>query len=152
MASFNASLRNRTVKRALQTYIVPTFTKRYQVAAVRALWQSEDLNTEIWLKRLQLENILFDNSDVVAFFSSITGIRKKRNKRKHAECSESDTENEEEIQFEPGFAFWIVFDSPEFSTPSFEREITKSLLEAGLDISSCRAISGRGIIPFFNVF
>ena len=64
-------LRSNVIKKALKAFIVPIFARRYQICAVRALWDDIDLGNEIWAKRKELEQILSDESDVVAFFSCV---------------------------------------------------------------------------------
>ena len=74
------SLRDSSLKRALTAYIIPIVCKKYQVIAVRALFDSK----LIWGKRIELEKILESNEKVVAFFSAITALDKHVGKKRKA--------------------------------------------------------------------
>lgn len=43
-----------------------------------------------------------------------------------------------------GVSLWIAADWPEYGLSAFENKITKCLMDANLDIQSCRAIKPRG--------
>ena len=75
-------LKSKVLKRSLSAYIVPPFVNKY-VVAVRALWgENRDKEKSIWAKRRQLECILNEQKEVVSFFSCITGLYKKAQKKR----------------------------------------------------------------------
>ena len=153
MSRPQGQLRSKVIKNALKAFIVPALTLKFQVCAVRALW---DDKINIWSKRRQLEEILNKDTRVVAFFSCITALEVAKKKAKKAyrqresdpftstEEEESDAEVDDAVK--PGLAFWIVFDCPEIGILAFESDVTKRFLSAGLDISNCKAVKGRGML------
>ena len=148
-------LREKTLERALKTYIVPPFCRKYQVIALRALWNMESSEENvIWGKRIAMENILDGNLHVVAFFSCITAMQSKGNKKRKRNDSDSEGNESNECLTAPGLAFWIVFDWPEHALSAFENIIEKNFMEAGLDIDRCAVIRPRGTFSniFINIF
>ena len=45
---------------------------------------------------------------------------------------------------QPGFSFWIVYDSAESATKTFEQAMVKKLMECGLGIKESTVLKGRG--------
>ena len=125
-------LREIPLRRALLSYVVPVFVAKYQAIAVRTLWKLENASDVMWGKRQQLEGDLRKIPNVVAFFSCATALEER--KRNH----------EGRRTFLPGFAFWIVFDWPEYMVQAFENMVCQRLLDAGLEIDSCKSVKGRG--------
>ena len=58
----------------------------------------------------------------------------------------SDESQSEKPSIDPGLAFWIVYDWPDFAVKNFERQIIQRFLESGLSIKSCKSVKGRGKI------
>ena len=83
MYKMSNELKSKVLKRSLSAYIVPPFVNKYNVVAVRALWREKrDKEKSIWAKRRQLECILNEQKEVVSFFSCITGLYKKAQKKR----------------------------------------------------------------------
>ena len=151
-------LRSNVLKDALKSFIVPLFTKRYQVCAIRAIWPNTDNENVIWRKRRELECMLSTDKNVVAFFSCVCllndeTIKKKRKKREEQadESGESDDcqDEEEGSKIKNGLSFWIVFNAPEVLNNDFENLMTKRFLICGLDVKECKALKPRGINILF---
>ena len=150
------TLRSTVLKNALKAYVVPPFSQKYQVVAVRCLWSYERSpdcdSTNIWSKRRELEFLLANNDKIVAFFSSITALQKKQLPKKRCieDSDESEEKEEEEVRESnlPGLAFWVVFDWPTHAVQGFEERLAKQFMSAGLNLLSCKAIRGRGIFLF----
>ena len=146
--SRRGQLRSEVIKRSLRSFIVPSIIRKYQVVAVRALWNSaERADDLIWGKRRELENLLLDNDKVAAFFSCITSMmqpKPKKRKRGYEEESGSEEDEEETLDAAPGIAFWVAFDWPEYALSAFEDEICKSFLQSGMNLLTCKAIKSRG--------
>ena len=142
-------LRDQNMKHSLKSYIVSHVVKRYQVVAVRALWDTENAALEIWAKRRQMEMMLEEIPTVRLIISCITALPApnpyKKQKSSH-EDSEEDIRQEpvREGGIDPGFSFWIAFDCPHQTTYTFEERITKLFMEAGLSLKQCRTVRGRG--------
>jgi len=53
-----------------------------------------------------------------------------------------------------GFAFWVVYDGPEYVSERFENLICKKFLESGVEIESVKSVRGRGkeFIVTYNIF
>ena len=61
------------LKNALKAHIVPVFSQRYNVCAVRTLWENHE---DIYHKILEMEMILKEQDGVVAFFSCVTAMKR----------------------------------------------------------------------------
>ena len=62
------SLRSNVLKRALKSYIIPPVLKKYQVIALRALWDDDQPDeNRIWFRRKTMEDVL-SRSEHVGFF------------------------------------------------------------------------------------
>lgn len=72
-------LKSNVLKRALNVYIVAPFVRKYNVVSVRSLWNEND---KVWSKRREVENVIRQMDNVVAFFSCITVMEKGPQKRK----------------------------------------------------------------------
>ena len=66
--------------------------------------------------------------------------------QEHDDSGSSEDECEEITQHlnTPGIDFWIVFDWPQFVTSCFEQQLSKTFMEAGVNLISCTAIRPRG--------
>ena len=140
------SLRSTVIKNALRSYFVPAFARKYQVAAVRTLWNVElDIpGKTIWGKRRELEEFLYNNENIVAYVSCVTAHSQVSHKRKRESSDEESDSKDTDVANIPGIAFWIVFDWPEFANDTFEERLSKLFMEAGLNLMSCKSIRGRG--------
>ena len=94
--------------------------------------------------------MLEENPYAVCFFSCITAIPEgnhgKKNRPSNKDSSNSEDENVAEQIFCPGISLWIMFNWPESGLAAFEEYISKEILAAGLDLTSCKTIQGRGKI------
>ena len=108
------SLREPPLKRALKSYIVSLVTEKYLTIGIRVLWNGKEDFNEMWQKRLQLENILKSLKQIVMFIDCITAMKSK--------------------EVKPGFAFWIAYDSAEFTSEAYENFICGKIMEHGFDI------------------
>ena len=124
----NKELREEPLKRVLKSYIVPIICCKYQTTAVRVLWK-EDSYSLMWSKRVQLESMLKEIKPVVAFISCITAV---------------DERKKSENSWKAGYTFWIAFDWPEYGISGFENMICKKFFDAGVSVSSCKSVQGRG--------
>ncbi|XP_057293352.1 uncharacterized protein LOC130621979 [Hydractinia symbiolongicarpus] len=152
----NRQLRSEVLKRALKACIVQPVIRKYQVVAVRAMWGSDvDAREVIWGKRMQMENILLSNEQVSCFFSCITYMarpRKRKSMRNEGEeeeeadsSSEGDNRNGANApETFPGISFWIACDLPNCTLSQFETNLSKSFMQAGLNLTTCNAIQTRG--------
>ena len=116
MARPQRTIRSNVLKNALKSFVVPVFSRHYCVCAFRALWEvkASDLHLaelNIWYKRAELEEMLFNYEGVIGFFSCITAVlkeKKKGTKRKANETSEdsdNDSNDEGEVKTIPGIRF-----------------------------------------------
>ena len=48
-------------------------------------------------------------------------------------------------EYKPGVAFWIAYNMPESSAKQFQMQISRALLESGVDVTECNAIVPRGL-------
>jgi len=127
----NREFRSRSLKRALNAYVIPVILKKYQVVAIRSLLKHKEEESLIWGKRRRMEMLLNKDDHIAGFFSCITAME------------ETDKENEERIVL-PGVCFWIFFDWPEHGLDAFEVKMIKMFLESGMSINKCTAIKPRG--------
>lgn len=139
MASFTPrkEMREPRLQQALRSFIVPAFTAKYEIIAVRALWHNAEAERNLWGKRRNLETILKQMHNVVAFFSCITAVDTRKRKN-----------NESERKIEPGYSFWIAVDWPGFGLQKMCNKIEQSFLSSGLDISTCKPIIAKSKISF----
>lgn len=86
----------------------------------------------MWENRLNLENLLKEKKNVVSFISCTTAVESK------------------DKDVYPGVAFWINFDWPGYALYQVESLFCKLFLEAGIQISSCKTLVGRGEIFYFE--
>ena len=152
------TVRSNVLRNALKAYIVPAFASKYQIAAIRTLWSFEGLceSDSIWIKRREMQELLYRDNEVVAYFSCITALENRRKKRKRPqkqpamtasfsseESEDEDDEDDDNINM-PGISFWIVFDWPAHALHGFEEKLTKLFMSSGLNLDSCKTIKGRG--------
>ena len=133
MISFKASteLREPPLQRALRTYVVSPLNEKYLTIALRVIWNSREEYSTMWEQRLLLEDVLKSINQVVFFIDCITAMRGQT-----IGC---------------GFAFWISYDSSEFTAEAFENYVTKKILETGFNIDHCKRAKTRGMFVFmFN--
>ena len=138
-------IKSKNVQRCLRDLIVTKVITKYQIVAVRAMFEREDAEKTIWGKRQLMENMLLENKCVGLFFSCVTMLERRKRKRKRNDGSESsDSENDDSSDCSRGLAFWVAFDWPEHNASDFECVMTKKFLEAGLQITDCKVIPARG--------
>ena len=105
MAKPRQTDRSNTIRSCLEATIVPVFVSKHRILAIRALWEVCGVDTRIaelniWNKRQQLEDLLLRESEVVAFFSCITALTKRKvgKKRKRKDDESSDAESDGELE------------------------------------------------------
>ena len=128
------ALRERPLERALKSYIIPVIVSKYQVIAIRCLWNLDEFNN-IWPKRKEIDSMLSKVQSVCGFFSCVTAQPDRKTKT---------------IK-EVGFGYWIFFDWPEYGLEAYENLICKKFMEAGLSIESCKSTGGRGEDKLLNI-
>ena len=71
------------------------------------------------------------------------GKKKAKARRKRNNLGSREEDGKEYSNNNCGISFWIVFTWPEYSTSSFEENISRKFLVAGFDLISCKAILWR---------
>ena len=67
------SIRSNVIKRALKTYLIPPIIAKYQVVAIRTIFDDKSL----YGKRKALENLILSEEHVMMLVSSVTAIPTK---------------------------------------------------------------------------
>lgn len=100
------------------------------------------MRKKITCKKLQkLENLLYEDDNIVAFFSYITiltpeTIAKKKGRKKRAFESDADemSEHEDNSDIKNGLSFMTVQKTPETVLVDFENFISRKFLISGFDV------------------
>ena len=120
----NSTLREVPLKRCLKTFIVSHVIEKYMTVGIRVLWEEKDFS-DMYEKRLQLEQLLTDIKEVVLIINCVTAMTEKETTK-------------------TGFCFWIAYDYPEVTSYKFEAYLCKKIMEKEIEISSCKGVKGRG--------
>ncbi|XP_066928609.1 uncharacterized protein [Clytia hemisphaerica] len=155
--SVQRTLRDGTVRNGLRNFLIPIFKDRFYIVSIRCLWDvvEKDLGVAAYnidTKRLELENIVDSFENVVAYFSCTcamesNNLREELKKKRDVVGYENDNEFEdydEDDSLIPGVAFWIALSTTKHGASKFETEISKKIMLAGLNVTSCRPIQTRG--------
>ena len=129
------TLREKTLRRFLKSYVVDHLLKRYLVCSIRVLWRNDgniDFNN-LYEKRVLIEQEIKSVKEVVFIIDCITSMKKSNG----------------ELQF--GFAFWVVFDFVESQTVKMESLLTKLIIEKSMDVEDVKSVKSRGKIQLFFI-
>ena len=107
--AYRSTLRNETLKDALENFIVPPVINKFKVSYLRTLWDVTDGDVNIsglniWSKREQISKIITSFQAVRLFFSCLTAmesakyreeyLKRKRQISNNRTIDGSDTDND----------------------------------------------------------
>ena len=120
------TVREKTVKRALISYIVEPISKNYLVCSIRALWRNDGMEfNNLYEKRIKLQNILRSVNEVVFFLDCVTAMKKS-----------------DEVNI--GFGFWVAYDFLQCQADKMESFLIRKFLEIDVDVEEVKSINSRG--------
>ena len=121
------TVREKTVKRALSSYIVEPVCKKYLALSIRVLWRNDGTMhfNDLYEKRIKLQEELRSVKEVVFFIDCITAMTKR-----------------ESVHI--GFAFWIAYDFVQTQASKLETFLIKKILETNVDVEEVKSVNSRG--------